>query len=127
MRFLLNAIAVLRGTRPPENLPADQVASQLASAREAIRLGLIDQAHAALASSKWGAVRNAARLNLLGVVHELRRDWKGAKKYYGRAVRAAPGCEAAQRNLRRFYELDTFGRCADTIALGDEGPALMRL
>ena len=89
MRFLLNAIAVLRGTRPPENLPADRVASLLASAREAIRLGLIDQAHAALASSKWGAVRNAARLNLLGVVHELRRDWKGAKKYYGRAVRAS--------------------------------------
>lgn len=33
----------------------------------------------------------------------------------------------AQQNLRRLYELHTFGHCIDCIALGDESPALMQL
>lgn len=108
--------------------PADPCgAARLASARQAIRLGLLDEARAALAAAERAGARGAAYLNLLGVVHELRRDWRAAKRHYGRAIRADRGYEAARQNMRRLYELDTFGRCAENIALGDEGPALMRL
>jgi hypothetical protein len=129
MRFLLDVVAKLRAGRPPpsDSLAGPCGAADLASARRAIRLGLLDEARAALAAAERAGALGAAYLNLRGVLDELRRDWKAAKRHYGRAIRADRGFQAAQQNMRRLYELDTFGRCAENIALGDEGPALMRL
>jgi hypothetical protein len=83
-----------------------------------IRLGRLDEAEAMVASEE------APCLNLLGVIHEMRGEWKLARKYYGKAIRTDRQFEPAQQNMRRFYELYTFGRCREPVALGDETPAV---
>lgn len=68
-----------------------------------------------------------ARLNLLGVVCELRKQWRRARQFYGRAVRADRAYEPPRQNLRRVYELDTFRRSRVPVTLGDEDPQLWAL
>lgn len=63
-------------------------------------------------------------LNLVGAICEGRHQWKRARKFYGRAMRANRAFEPAQENLRRLYELYTFGHCKQPVALGDETPGL---
>jgi hypothetical protein len=82
-----------------------------------IRLGRLDEAEAMVAS------HDAPSLNLLGVIHEIRGEWKLARKYYGKAIRTDQRFEPAQQNMRRFYELHTFGHSREPVALGDETPA----
>jgi hypothetical protein len=66
--------------------------------------------------------RDAARLNLLGVVYEKRGRWKEARRFYGRSIRADRAYAPPRENIRRWFELDTFGRSRVSITLGDEGP-----
>jgi len=70
---------------------------------------------------------DAACLNLQGVIHELREQWKPARKLYHRAIRADGDYAPARQNMRRMYELYTFGHSDEPIALGDERPALAML
>jgi DNA-binding NtrC family response regulator len=58
-------------------------------------------------------------LNLLGVLAELGDDYREARKYYGRAIRAQHNHEAAQQNMRRLFELDHFGATDEPLNLGD--------
>ncbi len=58
--------------------------------------------------------------NLLGVLYEVQRKWRLAKKCYGKAMRADKHYEPAQANMRRIYELYTFGRSKQVVLLGDE-------
>ena len=92
---------------------------------------LLDDAYAALRAGDFtaiqkmierageGALVDAACLNLLGVVCESRRQWKHAKRFYGRAMRADHRFAPAQENMRRLYELDTFGHSTIPVAVGD--------
>ena len=73
------------------------------------------------------ASRDAAWLNLVGVVHEWRGEWKMARRCYGRAIGADGQYEPAQQNMRRLYELRSLGHCVKPVALGDEVPALIAL
>jgi hypothetical protein len=66
-----------------------------------------------------GAAGDAACLNLLGVVCEARGQWDLAKRYYGRAIRADRQFDPAQQNMRRLYELTTFGSSARVVQVGD--------
>lgn len=59
-------------------------------------------------------------LNLLGVLHEAQGRREAAKKFYGKAIHADPKYAAAQQNMRRLYELRTFGATKQDVALGDE-------
>lgn len=93
----------------------------------AIRLGCLDEALLMLRRADGRAIHEAAHQNLMGVIHEARHEWKLARKCYGNAMRADRRYWPAQQNLRRLYELHTFGHCIDCIALGDESPALMQL
>lgn len=88
-----------------------------------VRLGDIDQAEDLLDSNLL-PTRDAARLNLLGVIFEKRGRWAEARRFYGRAMRADRAFEAARQNLRRWFELDTFGRTNFPLLLGDERPRL---
>jgi hypothetical protein len=99
----------------------------LADVRLAIRLGFFDEAQAALDHAPDAAGHDPECLNLLGVLHEFRHEWKLARRCYGRAIRADRRYHPAQQNMRRLYELHTFGRCAQRMALGDERPVLMML
>lgn len=63
---------------------------------------------------------SAAYFNLLGVLYEVQRKWRLAKKCYGKAMRADKKYLPAQANIRRIYELYTFGHSKQSVILGDE-------
>jgi hypothetical protein len=86
----------------------------------AIRLGCFDEAQALLRQIAGQHGRDAAWLNLMGVACEGRSDWRGAKRFYGKAMRADRSFVPAQQNMRRWFELFTFGRTNLAVALGDE-------
>jgi len=94
----------------------------LAQAALAVRLGLTEEAMELLAPFICAPVRDAAYLNLLGVIFERRRDWRTARKLYGKAMRADRHFAPARQNMRRIYELYTWGKCREPLALGDETP-----
>jgi len=92
-----------------------------------MRMGDCDLAERLARSHPMTALPSARLLNLLGVVHEKRQEWKLAKKFYGRAIRADRRYAPARQNMRRIYELMTVGRSDQPVAMGDERPALGRL
>lgn len=65
---------------------------------------------------------DAVFLNLLGIVCQGRHEWKQAKRFFGRAMRIRDFVPAEQ-NLRRLYELETFGKTSLTITLIDDTTA----
>jgi hypothetical protein len=106
--------------------PAEERGALLESTCTAVRLGFFDEALAMLDGDEHAA-KDPACLNLLGVIHELRQDWKAAHRHYRRSIRSDRTYAPARQNVRRLYELETLGRSAEGIALGDERPALARL
>lgn len=93
-----------------------------------VRTGALEEAEQLLES---GLIEEEepARLNLVGVLCEKRGQWAAARRQYGRAIRAARragtrSAEAARQNLRRWFELDTFGRTKLRLRLGDEEPGM---
>ena len=88
--------------------------------RIAMRLAMHDEAQKMIARLQAQGGREAECWNLLGAIHEARREWKAAKRCYGRAIRSDRRYAPAQHNMRRIYELYTFGHSAKRVALGDE-------
>jgi tetratricopeptide (TPR) repeat protein len=82
-----------------------------------------DQAEKVLMQSPEHALGDASILNLLGIVHQARRQWKQARRFYGRAMKADRQYAPAEQNLRRFYELHTFGSTTLPIAFIDPATA----
>jgi tetratricopeptide (TPR) repeat protein len=103
------------------------LSSLLDEARTTIRLGFYDHAQAMLLASKGPLGRDPRWLNLMGLTYEAQGRWSKALRCYGKAVRADRAYGPACQNLRRLYELETFGHSAETIALGDENLALAQL
>lgn len=95
-------------------------ASAVRDACLSLRLGRIDEAETILRLIAGGDPRHAAWLNLMGVICEARGNWRRAKRYYGRAMRADRNFAPAEQNMRRWYELFTFGRTKLPVALGDD-------
>lgn len=95
----------------------------LRDASLAIRLGCFDEAERMLRSADDAGLRDAAWLNLMGVVHESHGDWRRARRFYGKAMRADRSFAPAEQNMRRWYELFTFGRTRWPVALGDDRAA----
>jgi tetratricopeptide (TPR) repeat protein len=91
----------------------------VADARIALLQGRIDKAEATLAAALLIGWRDADCLNLQGVVHEMRKQWRLARRSYGRAMRIDRNYLPAQQNMRRLYELNTFGKTRLPIALWD--------
>jgi hypothetical protein len=123
-------LATLIQRRPHQSLPLVVLtdrAELLQQIRTAIRLGLPDEAEAMIEHIGAFALNDAECLNLRGVICEARGAWKNARRWYGRAIRANRSHAAAQQNMLRIYELNTFGRSKQPIALGDERPALTEL
>jgi K+-sensing histidine kinase KdpD len=73
----------------------------------------------ALAGAPEIARRDAACLNLRGIVYEARGQWPRARRFYGKAVRADRGYLPAEQNVRRCYELETFGKTRLRTAVAD--------
>jgi len=91
----------------------------------AIRAGRCDEAQEILSNTDWP--HDAEWLNLMGAVLESKHQWKAALRCYGQAMRADRNYLPAQHNMRRLYELYTFGHTDEHLLLGDERPALALL
>lgn len=63
---------------------------------------------------------DARCLNLLGVVYEATDRWGLARRCYSRAIRADKRYVPPQINIRRHYELATFGQSMLPISLGTQ-------
>jgi DNA-binding response OmpR family regulator len=64
--------------------------------------------------------QTAQYFNLLGVLYEVQRKWRLARKCYGKAIAADRKYEPSQLNMKRLYELHTFGRSSQSVMLGGE-------
>ena len=102
-----------------ENL-AGGYAGVLNQVRKALRLADYATAESMLMKASDLAIKDAAYFNLLGVLYEAHRDWRLARKFYGKAITTDNCYEPAQKNMRRLYELRTFGRTREPVTLGDE-------
>jgi len=90
-------------------------------ARKMLRIADFASAEAMLLSAAEQKDRSAADyFNLLGVIYEAQQKWRLARKFYGKAMRADKHYKPAQLNMRRIYELYTFGRSKQEVALEDE-------
>ncbi len=58
--------------------------------------------------------------NLRGILHEINRDYRAARKSYGQAIRLDSNHEAAQQNMRRIFELFNFGDSDEPLNLGEK-------
>src|SRR4051794_29279298 len=85
----------------------------------AICEGKWDQAENTLTIDGATTPHDAALLNLLGVICQGRREWKQARRFFGKAMRANRRYTPAEQNMRRLYELSTFGRTELPVALLD--------
>ena len=72
----------------------------LSEVRTTIRLGCYDEALAMLLSIDPPPKRDAVYLNLLGVTYEGQRNWKVARRCYGKAIGADRRYAPAQQNMR---------------------------
>jgi tetratricopeptide (TPR) repeat protein len=101
-------------------MPAPERSIVFQRACTAVRSGRLEEAKNLLEFATATSAADAGLLNLLGVVYEARRDWRQARKLYGRAIRADGKFAPARQNMRRWYELFTFGCTEYPILLGDE-------
>jgi K+-sensing histidine kinase KdpD len=85
----------------------------------AISAGEWEKAAAALEREPQIAARDAVCLNLWGIVWQGRGQWRKAGQCYGKAKSVRPGYGPAEQNVRRIYELNTFGRTRLPVALTD--------
>ena len=53
----------------------------------------------------------------MGLLTELREDFSGARRHYGKAISLNSKFAPAQQNMRRLYELREFGRSNEPGAL----------
>jgi CheY-like chemotaxis protein len=91
---------------------------------ERIRIALhaadLDSAQTLLETAAECRNQQAAEyFNLLGVLYEAQRRWRVARKCYGRAIATDGKYQPAQSNMRRLYELHTFGKSSQPVELGE--------
>jgi DNA-binding response OmpR family regulator len=116
--------AALNEPLPEASAPVDASAGGYAGvldrARKNLRLAQYTDAETLLMKAADLALKDAAYFNLLGVLYEARRQWRLAKKFYGKALKENADYEPARSNLRRVYELIRLGRATTAVQLGDE-------
>jgi DNA-binding response OmpR family regulator len=105
-------------------LPPGGYEGVLDRVRQLLRLSKFTDAETLLMKAADLSHRDAAYFNLLGVLYETRREWRLARKFYGKAIAFDGHYEPAQKNMRRLYELYQFGRSQEPVTLGDEPDVL---
>jgi hypothetical protein len=106
--------------QPPPNVVPLVRNELLARACAAVRARQPDEAESILNEADDGLRREAASLNLLGLVAESRGQWHIARRMWSLAARTDPQYQPPRRNLRRYYELFQWGRCRECASFGDE-------
>ncbi|MGC4030941.1 MAG: response regulator [Tepidisphaeraceae bacterium] len=104
----------------PSADPLPDYSDVLDRVRVALRATDVPAAESLLIRAADLGQHDAAYFNLIGVIYEIRHRWTLAKKFYGKAMKADRDYVPAQQNMRRIYELYTFGRSGEPVALGDD-------
>jgi DNA-binding response OmpR family regulator len=116
--------AVLKEPQPARSESATDVetgyAGVLNRIRRAMRVADFATAETLLMKAADLAHQDAPYFNLLGIIYEARHQWRLARKFYGKAMKADRHYKPAEQNMKRLYELNTFGRTKLAVALGDE-------
>jgi len=91
---------------------------------EQIRLALhaadFTQAESLLETAAQRRNQQAAEyFNLLGILYEAQRKWRLARKCYGRAISTDGKYSPSQMNMRRLYELHTYGKSSQPVILDE--------
>lgn len=115
--------AVLREPQPASMQPVEAdteggYEAVLKRVRNFLRESNVAGAESLLMRASELAQHDAAYFNLLGVIYETRRQWRLAKKFYSKAMRTDRSYLPAEQNMRRIYELYTFGHSRQPVALG---------
>ena len=106
---------------PPGRAAPHGYEQALERARKLLRVADFSNAEAMLVSAAEQKDKSTADyFNLLGVIYEAQQKWRLARKFYGKAMRADKHYKPAQLNMRRIYELYTFGRSKQDVVLEDE-------
>jgi DNA-binding response OmpR family regulator len=110
-----------RPQTPTERDLAGGYEAVLGRVRKALRADDVTTAESLLMRvADLSAGRDAPYFNLLGVLYEVQRNWRLAKKFYGKAIHADRRYDPAQKNMQRMYELESFGASKVPVTLGDE-------
>ena len=128
-RAVRNVLAEPELDAPPAGIDVDlHCEGMLRRVRRLLRSDDLTAAELLLKKTADQTARTSADyFNLLGVFYEGQRKWRLARRYYGKAMRADKKYDPAQRNMRRVYELYTFGRSDQPVLLGDESDEPSRL
>ena len=89
----------------------------LARARVALVDGDLHRAEGLLLRTAPLGDKDPTFHNLMGLLTELRGNFSGARKHYGKAISLNSKFAPAQQNMRRLYELREFGRSDEPGAL----------
>ncbi|HEV8605938.1 MAG TPA: hypothetical protein VGQ99_11255 [Tepidisphaeraceae bacterium] len=95
-------------------------------ARRAFRREAWSEAESLLMQAGVIAGNDPAFFNLVGILREVEGNKEAAGSFYGKAIRADSNYAPAQQNMRRLYELRTFGHTSQMVCLGDE-PQLLEI
>ena len=88
--------------------------------REALRQVNFPLAETLLMRVDHLAEKDAAYFNLLGIYYESKRQWRSARKFFSRAVRADPAYHPPRENLKRLDDLTARGQTRKPPLYGDE-------
>jgi len=115
---LLDTLARIRKERHlVQDQSEDTYDVLLARARVALVNSDLKRAEGLLLRAAPLGDKDPAYHNLMGLLTELRMDFSGARKHYGKAISLNGKYAPAQQNMRRLYELSEFGRSHEAGAL----------
>jgi two-component system sensor histidine kinase KdpD len=110
-QLISNRVAMPPNVRQAQH-PGQPSAERLTVLRDALLSvceGDWDGADRAMMRVPELAGRDAACLNLRGIACQARGQWSRAQRFFAKAVRADRNYLPAAQNVRRLYELNTFG------------------
>jgi DNA-binding NtrC family response regulator len=107
-------------TATPPAPPRDDFESHIVTAQRLLNLRDFARAQQHLVRALELNDKSAEAFNLTGVLFEMKEEYDRAKKYYGQAIKLDSRYEPAQQNMRRIFELFSFGSSKEPVALGDE-------
>lgn len=113
-------IQAVRTDAGPDDALAGGYEGVLNRVRKSLRMADYTNAESLMMKAADLAHHDAAYFNLLAVLYEAQREWRLAKKFYGKAIAHDKKYEPAQKNMRRIYELERFGKSGEAVTLGDE-------
>lgn len=114
-----DVVARHTSSKTPPAPPRDDFESHIVTAQRLLNLRDFPRAQKHLVRALELNDKSAEAFNLTGVLFEMKEEFERAKKYYSQAIKLDKRYEPAQQNMRRIFELFSFGSSQEPVALGD--------